>query len=169
MKGKIIRLDTTSGNGSIIYEDGSVADFEVMSWGSFETTPEIGLPVEKIDGKIIPIQDQETSYNNIKSELLRKRDAYINGSVENGWKIENSNDFGFVIKNSEVKALPYILWFFLLSVIMPLIFGIFGIVIAAIISYFLSISNYILKGVIDYEKNEIVITNKGEHEQTIRL
>lgn len=179
MLGKIIRYDGAKGEGSIIYKDRHTEDFNINNWHSFDVLPEIGLSVNVEDENITPVQaspeGEEHGKNgpqieNAKStELIQRRDQYINSSVANGWKVESINDLGFVITNNQFEALPFVGWSALFSTLLAWPFGILGIFPALIVAYFITTStgNYTLQGVMDYDEDSIHVTKKGKPYKTI--
>jgi hypothetical protein len=172
MEGKVIRYDGAKGDGSIILKEGNVLEFSIKDWSSFDTLPSIGLAVSIDDGKIYPTNIKQSENDSpAKTKLINKRDEYINGSVANGWKVESINDLGFVITNSQFEWSTFVVWTFVVSIPLVFVFGIYGVPIAAVISYFITTStgDYTLQGAMNYEDGNIVIKKNGKHHKTLGI
>ena len=160
MDGKIITYDTATGSGIVITKDNKKVTFSINNWSDFDVMPQIGLLVT-IDyrGDIFPKNKIETTTNKL-SELIIKKEKYLNSSIANGWKLINDNENGFVIEEKFFSFVKFFLWLIGLSSILVFFFSIFGLVIALILMFALSLpyNKTTLVGVVDKVNCEINIT-----------
>jgi hypothetical protein len=162
MDGKIITYDTATGSGIVITKDNKKVTFSINNWNSFDILPQIGLLITiGYNGDISPIDKINNEVIKDKlSDLKIKKERYINGSIANGWKLINDNENGFIIEEKIFSVVKFFLWLFGLSIILVPFFSIFGLVIALILMFALSLpyNKTTLVGVVDKVNCEINIT-----------
>lgn len=164
MNAKIITYDTANGTGMLITTENEKKNFNINDWTDFDTLPEVGLLVDINDNGTISLQKKKVNLDEEKLEKLKNiRNKYINGSIANGWKLENENEDGFVIKEKVFNSGMFFLWFIGFSIAFGFFLGFIGIIIALVITLFtgLAYSTTTLKGIVNKEAFMIEISKDG--------
>ncbi|MBU1657739.1 hypothetical protein KKG72_01640 [bacterium] len=164
--GKITSLDTNNGTGTIILESGDTKDFSMKDWIDFNKMPEYGLKVQINDEyKLFAVQEEVKIQENDSSNYKERAEQFIIKYIKDGWKLEYNNGTSFSMSRKQnINILKLLFHTFWISIILIMIFGPSGIIVALVIVVMITMNNSsdVLVSSYDKDRNKILITINNE-------
>lgn len=164
--GKITSFNTSNGTGTIMLEGGETKDFSMKDWIDFNNLPEYGLKVQvNNEHKLFAFQEEVKIQENDAINYKERVEQFIVKYMKDGWKLEYNNGTSFSMsRKQDISILKLLFHTFWISVILVMIFGAFGIIVALVIAVMITMNNSsdILVGSYDKNRNKIIVTINNE-------